>query len=87
MPLLLISGIAAGSQALLGAGQMISGYSKQRKADIAAEDAIKNLVSIKTKNKLRFGYLDKSTYLEKKSKVLMDFTFFQNSFYNFLFNL
>ena len=53
MPLLLISGIAAGSQALLGAGQMISGYSKQRKADIAAEDAIKNLVSIQTQNKLK----------------------------------
>lgn len=53
MPLLLISGIASGAQALLGAGQMIAGYSKQRKADQAADDAIKNLVSIQTQNKLK----------------------------------
>ena len=50
--LALISGIAAGSSALLGAGQMIAGAKKTRKADKAAGRALEDLAKIQTTNKL-----------------------------------
>lgn len=50
--LALISGIAAGSSALLGAGQMIAGAKKTREADKAAGRALEDLAKIQTTNKL-----------------------------------
>ncbi len=50
--LALISGIAAGSSALLGAGQMIAGAQKTRDANKAADRALKDLKKIQTTNKL-----------------------------------
>ena len=44
--LALISGIAAGSSALLGAGQMIAGAQKTRDANTAADRALKDLKKI-----------------------------------------
>jgi len=50
--LALISGIAAGSSALLGAGQMIAGAQKTRNAETAAGRALDDLKKIQTTNKL-----------------------------------
>ncbi len=50
--LALISGIAAGSSAILGAGQMIAGAQQTRDANKAATKALEDLQKIETTNKL-----------------------------------
>ena len=50
--LALISGIAAGSSAILGAGQMIAGAKQTRDAEKAARRSLRKLSQIETTNKL-----------------------------------
>lgn len=50
MSLLAISAISAGASALLGAGQLIQGYSRQRKANQAAEQAVTDLLKVRERN-------------------------------------
>jgi|TARA_Y100000052_G_C2953965_1_gene89066 hypothetical protein len=50
--LALISGIAAGSSAILGAGQMIAGAKQTRDAEKAARESLRKLSQIETTNKL-----------------------------------
>ena len=50
MSLLAISAISAGASALLGAGQLIQGYSRQREANQAAEQAVTDLLKVRERN-------------------------------------
>jgi len=52
LPLAAISGIASLGSTLLGAGQLIKGYSRQRDANAAAEQAVTDLLKVRERNLL-----------------------------------